>query len=58
MQRRYGDDEFNYAVDIWHDGYQARRRKAAAHARMVKLVKERDALAKRHEKLLLTDVSP
>lgn len=52
VQRRchpnYSNDEFNYAFDIWHDGYQARRaEKAAVLARMPEPLKERDKLSDR-----------
>ena len=53
----YSDDQVAYLFDIWHDGYEARRaaEKAAAHARMLALLKKRDKLAERRERLPLTE---
>jgi hypothetical protein len=53
----YSDDEFSYVFQLWRDGHQARRavETAAAIARMLKLLKERDALTERREKLPLTE---
>jgi hypothetical protein len=53
----YSGAEFEYLFDVWHDGYQARlaAEKAAAHARMLALLKERDELTEERSRCTLAE---